>query len=99
VAIEVGGGVHRPPKPVDPATDALFAAYRQGARELGIAVDWTDVGGGSDANLIAAGGLPVLDGLGVVGGGLHSPDEYALIASLDEHAALAAALMARLTGS
>jgi glutamate carboxypeptidase len=58
-----------------------------------VAVDWADVGGGSDANLLAHAGPPVLDGLGPVGGGLHSPDEYALIPSLDERAALAAALM------
>jgi hypothetical protein len=41
----------------------------------------------------------VLDGLGAVGGGLHAPDEYALVASLDERAALAAALLARIAGA
>ena len=41
----------------------------------------------------------MLDGLGAVGGGLHGPGEYALVASLDERAALAAALLARLAGA
>jgi glutamate carboxypeptidase len=91
--IEVGGGFHRPPMPVTPAREALFAAYREAGRDLGIEVDWADVGGGSDANLLAAAGLPVLDGLGPVGGGLHSPDEYAVVPSLAERAALAASLM------
>jgi glutamate carboxypeptidase len=93
VAIESHGGVHRPPLIPTPAAEELFRAYRDGARALGVAVDWADVGGGSDANLLAHAGPPVLDGLGPVGGGLHSPDEYALIPSLDERAALAAALM------
>lgn len=96
VAIEVGGGVHRPPKPVDAASEALFEAYRAAGQRVGVAIDWADAGGASDANLLAAAGVPVLDGLGAVGGGLHAPGEYALIASLDERAALAAALMAGL---
>jgi glutamate carboxypeptidase len=99
VAIEIDGGFHRPPMAVGPATERLFAAYREGARRHGAAIDWADVGGGSDANLLAAAGIPVLDGLGAVGGGLHAPDEYALVASLDERAALAAALLARIAGA
>ena len=56
------------------------------------------MGGVSDANHVAATGTPVLDGLGVVGGGLHGPDEWASVASLDERAAAAALLMERLAG-
>ncbi len=95
VEIVADGGVHRPPRPVDSATEAIFDCYRTGARAMGIEVDWTDVGGGSDANLLPA-TVPALDGLGVVGGGLHAPDEYADIRSLPERAALAACLIARI---
>jgi len=95
VAISVGGGVHRPPRPVDPATRGIFEAYRSAGRAMGVEIDWADVGGGSDANLLPA-AVPVLDGLGVVGGGLHAPDEYAELPSLPLRAALAASLMGRI---
>jgi hypothetical protein len=40
--------------------------------------------------------VATLDGLGVVGGGLRAPHEYALTASLAERSAVAAALLADL---
>ncbi len=97
VTIAVSGGVHRPPKPVDSGTEELFAVYRGCAARIGISLDWTDVGGGSDANILAETGLATLDGLGVVGGELHGPGEYALIESLAERAALTALALQRLS--
>lgn len=91
--IAIGGGVHRPPRPAGAAAQALFETYREAGRLMGLDIDWVDVGGGSDANLIPC-EVPVLDGLGVVGGGLHGPDEYADLASLPVRAALAACLIA-----
>jgi glutamate carboxypeptidase len=99
VSIEVRGGLDRPPMTVGAGAEALFSAYREAGRELGVTLDWADAGGASDGNLVAAAGPPVLDGLGAVGGGLHAPDEYALVASLTERSALAAALMAGLAGA
>jgi glutamate carboxypeptidase len=52
-------------------------------------------GGASDANAIAALGVPVLDGLGPVGGRAHSPDEYVEIESIVPRAALVAGLIPR----
>jgi glutamate carboxypeptidase len=80
------------------AADAMAAAYVEGAATLGLRVAPVAVGGVSDANHVAATGTPVLDGLGVVGGGLHGPDEWASLASLDERAAAAALLMEWLAG-
>lgn len=97
VEIAVDGGVHRPPRPVDAGSTALFEAYRSAGRTMGLEIDWADVGGGSDANLIPP-EMPVLDGLGAVGGGLHAPDEYAYLPSLPVRAALAAALIAHIGG-
>ncbi|WP_344450605.1 M20 family metallopeptidase [Actinocorallia aurantiaca] len=54
------------------------------------------VGGGSDGNLIAALGVPTLDGLGAVGGGAHSEDEWVDLRGMPERAALLAALLTRL---
>jgi len=96
VAFVVSGGVHRPPMPTDPGARQLFELYRRSAAEIGLRLDWVDVGGGSDANILAATGIPTLDGLGVVGGDLHAPGEYAVADSLVERASLAAVSMSRL---
>lgn len=94
IAIAVTGGLHRPPMPANPAADALVERYRAAAADRDLVISWTDVGGGSDANLIAQAGIPVLDGLGVVGGDLHGPAEFALIDSLDDRSDLAKDLIA-----
>jgi glutamate carboxypeptidase len=93
VAVEVTAGPQRPPRDVDAATEELFAAYRACARSLGVEVGWGDSGGGSDGSFLSAAGLPCLDGVGVVGGALHSPDEWCLLPSLVERAAVAARLL------
>ena len=38
--------------------------------------------GGSDAADMTCYGIPSIDSIGIVGGKIHSPDEYAYIASL-----------------
>ncbi|MET8974582.1 M20/M25/M40 family metallo-hydrolase [Streptomyces sp. NPDC004539] len=53
------------------------------------------VGGVSDANYTAAVGCPTLDGLGAVGGGAHSDDEYVEVAWMVPRARLLAELVAR----
>jgi len=94
--LEVGGGVNRPPMP-EAATAALFAVAREVAVGAGLPVpDGTAVGGGSDGNFTAALGVPTLDGLGVIGGGAHSDDEFALVDSLVDRATLLAGLIRRL---
>jgi glutamate carboxypeptidase len=60
---------------------------------LGLRLTEGAAGGGSDANFVAALGIPVLDGLGPLGDGAHSSQEYVEIDSLPERAALLAALM------
>jgi glutamate carboxypeptidase len=65
------------------------------ARELGFEVAAATTGGVSYANLVAALGVPVLDGLGPVGGLDHSPDEYILVSSIVPRTALLALLMVR----
>ena len=42
--------------------------------------------GGSDAAYITAAGIPCIDSLGVLGGGTHSPQEFAYLSSLTERA-------------
>ena len=53
-------------------------------------------GGVCDGNNIAACGVPVVDTMGVRGGKIHSEEEYLIVDSLKERAALSALTIARL---
>jgi glutamate carboxypeptidase len=75
---------------------ALFERLRETGRELGLALETQSSGGASDANKIAATGLPVLDSLGPVGSDIHSDQERVHVPSLVERARLSAMLMQRL---
>jgi len=96
VAVHSHGGVTRPPKPVDAQAQKLFDLVRDCGAELGQAIGWQPSGGVCDGNNIAACGVPVVDTMGVRGGAIHSPDEYMIIPSLAERAALSALVLGRL---
>ncbi|SFG15073.1 glutamate carboxypeptidase [Novosphingobium sp. CF614] len=96
VSIQLHGHVSRPPKPVGPGTEALYALVSRAAADLGQAMTWKDTGGVCDGNNIAACGVPVLDTMGALGGAIHSPGEFLLTGSLDARARLTALVMHRL---
>lgn len=98
-ALTVTGGVHKPPFERDERVAALFAVARQCAAELGWDLEETAVGGVSDGNVTAGMRVPTLDGLGAVGGGAHSADEFALVDEMPVRAAWLARLLARLSES
>lgn len=91
--LEITGGLNRPPMPHDDLMEATFQKARAIAEKLGISLTAGGTGGGSDANFVAPLGVPVLDGLGGTGSGLHSEREQVEIASLPARAALLAALL------
>jgi glutamate carboxypeptidase len=91
--IEVSGSIERPPMERTAEIGVLFNRAKLLANEMGIPLSEASTGGASDGNFTAALGIPTLDGMGVVGEGAHSPDEYALLASLPERAAILAALL------
>ncbi len=91
--IEVEGGMNRPPMVQTPAMARALARAQAIGRELGLSLGAGKTGGGSDANFVAPLGLPVIDGLGAVGDGAHSPREFVLRQSLPERTALLAALL------
>jgi glutamate carboxypeptidase len=95
-AIEVSGGVNRPPMERTPAVQKLFARAKAIMEQMGLPLDEASVGGVSDGNFTAALGVPTLDGLGAVGDGAHSPREYVELRSLPERAALLAGLLSTL---
>ncbi len=88
VAIHVHGGFARPPKPLDPAAERLFALVRDCGAALGQQIGWRPSGGVCDGNNIAACGVPVVDTLGARGGAIHSTEEYLIPESLPERARL-----------
>jgi glutamate carboxypeptidase len=63
---------------------------------LGQHIAWKSTGGVCDGNNIAACGVPVVDTMGVRGGSIHSADEFLIVASLAERAALSARVIQRL---
>ncbi|MCC7163891.1 MAG: M20 family metallopeptidase [Anaerolineae bacterium] len=74
--IEIAGEFEFPPMAKTPAI-ALMADWAKSiANELGFSVQDQATGGASDANNVAQCDVPVLDGLGPVGGADHSPEEY-----------------------
>ena len=95
-SIEVKGGLNRPPMERSAGTRGLFRKARGLAAELGVALEETSAGGGSDGNFTAALGVPTLDGLGAVGEGAHAVNESILIDRIPDRTALLAKLVAAL---
>ncbi len=96
VNIAVHGGFNRPPKPIDPGAAKLFALVKAAGADLGLDIAWRATGGVCDGNNIAACGVPVVDTMGARGGAIHSSDEFLLVDSLAERAALSALTILRI---
>jgi glutamate carboxypeptidase len=94
--IHVTGGMNRPPLERTAGVRALFAKAQALAAEMGIALEETSVGGGSDGNFTAALGVPTLDGLGAVGEGAHASNENIRIDRIADRIALLSTLVAAL---
>lgn len=82
-----------PPMPRTPAVARLEQMAIEIAAGLGFAVKGAKTGGAADGSICASEGLPVLDGLGPIGGLDHSPDEYILKSSIVPRTALLAGLI------
>jgi glutamate carboxypeptidase len=74
----------------------LFGLVARCGADLGQTIGWRASGGVCDGNNIAACGVPVVDTMGVRGGAIHSPDEYLIVDSLAERAALSVLTILRL---
>ncbi|MCB9717839.1 MAG: M20/M25/M40 family metallo-hydrolase [Myxococcales bacterium] len=81
--VELHGGIARPPMEVIAGTQALRRRYEGHAAAAGLKVGEAPLqGGGSDANLLAAHGVPCIDGLGPHGQYFHNPREWSSLGSL-----------------
>lgn len=87
------GHFGRPVKHINKVTTALFHRIQTVGELLELKLDWKDSGGCCDGNNLAHQGLPVIDTLGVRGGHLHTSDEFILLDSMVERAALSALLL------
>ena len=93
--IEVTGSLNRPPMERTESTAMMLNWVKEFADPLGIGLEETQVGGGSDAQFVAALGIPVLDGMGGVGEGPHADHENIVVSELPRRVALLASIMAQ----
>jgi glutamate carboxypeptidase len=96
VRFDVSRGVTRPVWERDEATMRLYETARGIARELGVELTHQSAGGGSDGNFTGAMGIATLDGLGAIGRGYHTLEEYIEVDSLVTRGRLFAGLLAEL---
>ncbi|HEX4750996.1 MAG TPA: M20 family metallopeptidase [Bryobacteraceae bacterium] len=94
--IEVSGGLNRPPMERTKEIQKLFNKAKSLGRGLGLKLEESATGGGSDGNFTAALGVPTLDGLGGVGEGAHANNESILIDRIADRTALLTSLLASL---
>lgn len=87
----------REPKPFDEKSRRLFELINRCAKEEGYLLSHRPSGGVCDGNILAAEGLPVIDTLGVIGGDIHTSNEYMLIDSLTQRSRLVGRFLLNLT--
>ncbi|PMC39105.1 carboxypeptidase [Bacillus sp. UMB0899] len=90
------GEMNRPPMEKNNKTRALLRLIQAVGDEIGIEIEDTSTGGGSDASFTSSLGIATIDGLGPIGGNAHSDKEYLEIPSLVERTHLLATIMKRL---
>jgi glutamate carboxypeptidase len=93
-ALDVTGGINRPPMERTRGTVKLFTKARALAAELGFVLNEASTGGASDGNFTSALGIATLDGMGAVGEGAHAGHESIVL----EHLAPRTALLAGMLG-
>lgn len=92
-SIEISGGINRPPMERTEGTVRLFQIAQELGRAIGMNVEESATGGGSDGNFTSALGIPTLDGLGALGEGAHAVNESIVIEELPRRTALLAGLL------
>lgn len=85
-----------PPMEFSPASRKLFARTSTIASSLGLHLEAGRSGGGSDGSIASQVGVPVLDGLGPAGEGIHALDEHLFLPSFIERTALLTMLLLEL---
>ncbi len=76
-----------------PKSMELVKTAQEIAAEYGVALTAQSTGGAGDIAIAGLAGIPVLDGMGLEGDGMHTIHEYALIHNLDYKVALATRML------
>jgi glutamate carboxypeptidase len=83
--VVLGGAILRLPMESTPSSQELRTRYETFAEQQGLGIgEAPPQGGGSDANLFAASGVPTIDGLGPYGKYFHSIQEWSSLRSLKQ---------------
>ena len=93
--LRLHGGMTRAPKPMDASQTALFEAVRETGALLNQPIAWKPSGGVCEGNNLYAAGLPNIDTLGVLGGDIHSDQEFAWPDSFVDRAQLSALILCK----
>lgn len=98
---EVKTSLHRglPPMPQTAQSEALVAMAQGIYGELGRTLTIEGSGGAADSSLSAGVGTPTLDGFGIVGGNIHTPEEYAEVDSVAPRIYLLARMIMELSAT
>ena len=91
--LAVTGDLNRPPMERTAGVAKLFRTAKRLALELGVKLEESSTGGGSDGNFTAGLGIPTLDGIGGVGEGAHAVNESILVNRIADRTALLAKLV------
>lgn len=92
VSLEVEGGMAMPPLEHTPRNRRLWTTVREAGREMGLELEETTAGGGSDGNTTSR-FTATVDGLGPVGDGAHAAHEHVELDALVRRCALLARLL------
>ncbi|MFC0273009.1 M20 family metallopeptidase [Metabacillus herbersteinensis] len=95
--VSLEGEMNRPPMEKNKKTRALLRIIQDVGDEIGVEIEDTATGGGSDASFTSTLGVATIDGLGPVGGNAHSEKEYLEIYTLVERSLLLATIIERLS--
>lgn len=85
-----------PPKVLDEGTKQIITWLEHSANDLGFTLTQKPSRGACDGSFLSSCGLSCVDSLGVIGGNIHTHDEFMLIDSLPARAKLTALLLLRL---
>lgn len=84
IKLKLRGGLNRGPMIFNEKSKKLFEIIKEAGEELKVEIKGVSSGGGSDGNITSCVGSPTIDGLGPIGGGQHSIDEYLELDSVEE---------------
>lgn len=92
ISLEINGSISRPPLERTMANQALWAMAKKLGVDMGLNLEETIAGGGSDGNTTSQ-YTATLDGLGAVGDGAHARHEFIFIDKMIERATLLTLLL------